>query len=148
MQDTFWISSSTASGLILLYFLRKYWNSKSRLPLPPGPKGLPFISSKCSDYNLTPFPPSFILESDLLDFPRKRFVLKFLQWGEQHGPITWVVVPGRKFLIVNSYEVMRELLDKRGSNYINRPQSIMVTKLMSQFGRSGWIRRLKRFSFE
>ncbi|KIO29658.1 glycoside hydrolase family 51 protein [Tulasnella calospora MUT 4182] len=115
MQDTFSFSSttisSTASGLILLYFLRKCWSSKPRPPLPPGPKGLPFIGN-------------------LLDFPRKQFVLTFLQWGEQYGPITWVMVPGRKFLIVNSYEAMRELLDKRGSNYINRPQSVMVTKLM------------------
>ncbi|KIO29657.1 glycoside hydrolase family 51 protein [Tulasnella calospora MUT 4182] len=103
--------SLTASTLVLLLFLRKYWNSKSRPPLPPGPKGLPFIGN-------------------LLEFPRKQWVLTYLQWGEQYGPLTWVVVPGRNFLILNSYEAMRELLDKRGSIYIDRPRAVMISNLM------------------
>ncbi|KAG8986661.1 hypothetical protein FRB90_003853 [Tulasnella sp. 427] len=84
-MDTELISSNrislAATGLILIYCLRKYWDSKSVAPLPPGPPGLPLIGS-------------------------------------------------RKFLIVNKYESMCELLDKRGSKYIDRAQGVMVAILM------------------
>lgn len=128
--------SLAGSTLFLLYFLRKYWNNESRPPLPPGPRGLPLVGSVYSTYKLSSFAISFEVKSDLLDFPRKQFVLTYLQWGEQYGPLTWVVVPGRKFLILNTYDAMRELLDKRGSNYIDRNQGVMISKLMSKFIRS------------
>ena len=75
---------------------------------------------------------SNILKKDLLDMPRNKFVMRFLEWGKQYGPVTWAVVPGRKFLIINTYDVMSELLDKRGSNYINRPVGIMANHLVGE----------------
>ncbi|KAG8924631.1 hypothetical protein FRC00_004905, partial [Tulasnella sp. 408] len=62
--------------------------------------------------------------------PRDKFVIKYLEWGKQYGPVTWAVVPGRKFVILNTYAAMSELLDKRGSNYIDRPVGVMVNKLI------------------
>lgn len=64
--------------------------------------------------------------------PRDKFVIKYLEWGKQYGPVTWAVVPGRKFVILNTYEAMSELLDKRGSNYIDRPVGVMVNKLIGK----------------
>lgn len=58
--------------------------------------------------------------------------MKYLEWGKQYGPMTWAVVPGRKFLILNSYEAITELLDKRGNNYINRPVGVMANKLVGE----------------
>lgn len=64
--------------------------------------------------------------------PRDKFVIKYLEWGKQYGPVTWAVVPGRKFVVLNTYEAMSELLDKRGSNYIDRPVGVMVNKLIGK----------------
>ncbi|KIO29659.1 hypothetical protein M407DRAFT_21246 [Tulasnella calospora MUT 4182] len=104
-------ASFVASGLVLAYLFKKYWDGRSHPPYPPGPPGLPVIGN-------------------LLDMPRTKFVMGFLEWGRQYGPVTWAVVPGRKFLILNSYEAISELLDKRGNNYINRPVGVMANKIV------------------
>ncbi|KAG9022141.1 hypothetical protein FS837_006585, partial [Tulasnella sp. UAMH 9824] len=100
-----------ASGLLLLYFSKKYLDGRTHPPYPPGPPGLPVLGN-------------------LLDMPRNEFALTYLKWGEQYGPISWAVVPGRKFLILNTYDSMCELLDKRGGIYIDRPVGVMSNKLV------------------
>lgn len=100
-----------ASSLVLLYFLQKYWNSKSQLPLPPGPRGFPVIGN-------------------LADMPQEKFALTYSKWGAKYGPVTWITVPGQNILIVNTYEAMCELLDKRGATYIDRPRIVMIGELV------------------
>ncbi|KIO29656.1 hypothetical protein M407DRAFT_70208 [Tulasnella calospora MUT 4182] len=100
-----------ASSLVLLYFLRKYWNSATRPPFPPGPRGLPTIGN-------------------LADMPQERFALTYSKWGEKYGPVTWITVPGQTIVIVNTYDAMCELLDKRGVNYIDRPRIVMIGELV------------------
>lgn len=62
--------------------------------------------------------------------PTERFVLTYSKLGEKYGPITWLVVPGRKIIILNTYDSMYEILEKRGSNYINRPEAAMIRDLV------------------
>ncbi|KAG9048565.1 hypothetical protein FS837_012506 [Tulasnella sp. UAMH 9824] len=100
-----------ASGLVLLYFLRKYWNNAARPPYPPGPRGLPMIGN-------------------LADMPQEKFALTYSKWGDKYGPVTWITVPGQTIVIVNTYEAMCELLDNRGVNYIDRPRIVMIGELV------------------
>ncbi|KAG8988322.1 hypothetical protein FRB90_002832, partial [Tulasnella sp. 427] len=123
--------SLAASSLVLMYFMNAYWVRKSHPPFPPGPPGLPFIGN-------------------LLDMPRKQFVLTYSKWGEEYGPVSWAAVPGRRFLILNTYDAMRELLDKRGVIYIDRPGGVMANKLVGigfttgrRMGDSTWQRHRK-----
>ncbi|KAG8984768.1 hypothetical protein FRB90_005122, partial [Tulasnella sp. 427] len=124
--------SLAASSLALLYFFKIYWDRGSHPPFPPGPPGLPFIGN-------------------LLDMPRKQFVLTYSKWGEEYGPVTWAAVPGRRFLILHTYDAMCELLDKRGGIYIDRPVGVMSNKLVGigfttgrRMGDSTW-QRHRRF---
>ncbi|KAG8988333.1 hypothetical protein FRB90_002825, partial [Tulasnella sp. 427] len=123
--------SLAASSLVLMYFMNAYWVRKSHPPFPPGPPGLPFIGN-------------------LLDMPRKQFVLTYSKWGEKYGPVTWAAVPGRRFLILNTYDAMCELLDRRGVIYIDRPVGVMSNKLVGigfttgrRMGDSTWQRHRK-----
>ncbi|KAG8983035.1 hypothetical protein FRB90_006359, partial [Tulasnella sp. 427] len=81
------------------------------LPYAPGPKQWPFIGS-------------------LLDMPRSRSALTYIKWKERYGPLAWAVTTGTPYLIVNDYEMMKELFEKRGNIYLNRPvQHIMVAEI-------------------
>ncbi|KIO18805.1 hypothetical protein M407DRAFT_31519 [Tulasnella calospora MUT 4182] len=81
------------------------------MPYPPGPKPLPLIGN-------------------VFDIPRSKSPLTFLKWRDLDGPLTWVVTPERPFLIVNDYELLKELSEKRGNIYINRPQNFTAGELV------------------
>ncbi|KIO16079.1 hypothetical protein M407DRAFT_39117, partial [Tulasnella calospora MUT 4182] len=84
-------------------------------PYPPGPKPLPVIGN-------------------VFDMPRSKSSLTFTKWRSLYGPLTWVVTSGRPFLIINDYEMVKELFEKRGSIYINRPRHIMAGELIGKSG--------------
>ncbi|KAL0575999.1 hypothetical protein V5O48_005966, partial [Marasmius crinis-equi] len=77
-------------------------SSKSSLPLPPGPKGLPLIGN-------------------LLDMPSEKEWLTFAKWGQQYGKICSVTVLGQTIVVLNSATTAVEMLDKHGSIYSDRP---------------------------
>ncbi|KAF8648401.1 hypothetical protein AX16_006310 [Volvariella volvacea WC 439] len=74
----------------------------SRKKLPPGPKGLPLIGN-------------------VLDMPKSMPWITFAEWGKQYGDMTYISLFGRPWLIVNSFPVAVDLLEKHGSIYSNRP---------------------------
>ncbi|KAK0460211.1 cytochrome P450, partial [Desarmillaria tabescens] len=73
---------------------------------PPGPRGLPFIGNA-------------------LDMPTDKPWLTFARWRETYGDICSATVLGQTFVILNSYEIAVDLLDKRGSIYSERPHLTM-----------------------
>ncbi|KAI5118821.1 hypothetical protein M0805_009399 [Coniferiporia weirii] len=58
----------------------------------------------------------------------------FAQWGHTYGDILFMRVFRRPFIILNSYEVATELLEKRSAIYSERPTRNMA--LMSGFGKA------------
>ena len=42
------------------------------------------------------------------------------------GDMVYLDVVGRKIVVLGSYKIARELLDKRSANYSDRPTSIMA----------------------
>ncbi|KAG8971519.1 hypothetical protein FRC05_010996 [Tulasnella sp. 425] len=62
--------------------------------------------------------------------PKSEFALTWTKLGEQYGPMTWLTIPGQPYLILNLFEIARELLEKRGSIYNDRPRFVMIAELV------------------
>ncbi|KAE9390851.1 cytochrome P450 [Gymnopus androsaceus JB14] len=100
-----------AALLALLVALAQKFSSRNLRPLPPGPKRLPIIGN-------------------LLDMPTGKRWETFARWGEQWGKIVSVSFLGETFVIVNSFEVAKDLLDKRSGIYADRPDAPMAGGLV------------------
>ncbi|KAG8948166.1 hypothetical protein FRC04_009965 [Tulasnella sp. 424] len=87
---------------LALFFLGQYWTSKRRLSYPPGPRPLPIIGN-------------------LLDMPTSKFIATWNKFKKQYGPLTFLDVAGRPYLILNSLEVAKDIFDTRGAIYSDRP---------------------------
>lgn len=77
---------------------------KKKLPLPPGPKGLPLLG------NVKDLPP-----------PGKQEYLHWLQLKDAYGPISSLTVLGQTIVIIHDRNMASELMDKRAVNHSGRP---------------------------
>ncbi|KAJ7624503.1 cytochrome P450 [Roridomyces roridus] len=87
-------------GAVALLGIYKIFN-KSSLPLPPGPKGLPFIGN-------------------MLQLPADRQWIQFTEWAKQYGDVVHVSALGQHIVILSSIEAI-SLLERRGTIYSDRP---------------------------
>ncbi|KAG9019038.1 hypothetical protein FRB90_006994 [Tulasnella sp. 427] len=100
-----------AGAALAAYVVHRYWRTFNRPPLPPGPVPLPLIGN-------------------ILDMPKTRAPLAFSALGDKYGPVTFIRVPGANILVINSYDTACELLDKRGTLYVDRPRKEMMGELI------------------
>ncbi|KAJ7445082.1 cytochrome P450 [Mycena latifolia] len=91
------VAAVIAAVLCARHFLRK-----RRPPLPPGPRGLPFVGN-------------------ILGLPAHSPWLTFAEMGKQWGDIASITVLGRTMVIVNSLQVAEDLLESKGANFSDRP---------------------------
>ncbi|KAI5118227.1 hypothetical protein M0805_000723 [Coniferiporia weirii] len=94
-----------ALGLIttlLIASLVRSKNSKSALPLPPGPRPLPLIQN-------------------LLDLPKGFEAFHWAKHKGLYGPISSLSVPGTTIVILNDAQTAFSLLEKRSAIYSGRP---------------------------
>ncbi|KAH9049218.1 cytochrome P450 [Lactarius deliciosus] len=91
--------------------------SRSRSPLPPGPRGYPLIGN-------------------IFDMPSSREWETFTEWGRKYGPITYFHMAGEHFVLLNSLETTLEMLEAKSSIYSDRPVFPMLGETM------GWDRGL------
>ncbi|EPS95640.1 hypothetical protein FOMPIDRAFT_146399 [Fomitopsis schrenkii] len=104
------------SFLLALFFYLLYkacgrLNARSVLSLPPGPRRLPIIGS-------------------IHHLPLANQHVAFMNWKETYGDIVYVQIFNRPSIVLNSAKAMEELLNKRGSRYSDRPDTILVTEVL------------------
>ncbi|KAJ7189270.1 cytochrome P450 [Mycena filopes] len=98
------------SGLILhLLYCRA---TRSRLPLPPGPRKLPLVG------NIFDMPPAFEWET-------------YAEWGRKYdSDVIHLNLAGQSVVVLLSYTAMVDLLEKRSALYSDRPQLTMYFDLV------------------
>ncbi|KAG1727737.1 cytochrome P450 [Suillus lakei] len=77
--------------------------AQGHLPLPPGPRPLPILGN---------------LHRMNTNFPW----ITYKEWGDIYGDIMYSRVLNQDIIILNSEKVARALLEKRSSNYSDRPR--------------------------
>ncbi|KAJ7244875.1 cytochrome P450 [Mycena rebaudengoi] len=88
---------------VVVFFARIFLvRGRSDLPLPPGP------------------PPRFFIKN-LPDIPTKQPWLTYTEWGSRYGGIVHAEALGKHIVILNSYKVVSDLLEKRSHIYSDRP---------------------------
>ncbi|KAK0480062.1 cytochrome P450 [Armillaria novae-zelandiae] len=120
-------------GGVLLYRLLSSIRRR-RLPLPPGPKGLPLIG------NLWDAP---------TEFPWRTYA----QWTATYGDIFYLDTPGNPTVVVNSAQAVADLFEKRSGNYSDRPDFTMSKlagwgSFVTFMGYSNWWRKHRRMLHE
>ncbi|KAJ3751144.1 cytochrome P450, partial [Lentinula detonsa] len=100
---------TTLTLSILVSWSYRNRGSRQNLPLPPGPKKLPLLGNS-------------------LDMPSTFHWITFSKWAEQYNSdILHLKVAGGDYIILNSYEAITDLLDKRSSIYSSRVQSFILS---------------------
>ncbi|KAF8439067.1 cytochrome P450 [Boletus edulis BED1] len=99
------ISFLTLACVVVLDIARRHVKSAihhSSYPLPPGPRGLPFIGKVIGVNTHAPW-------------------LMYAEWAKQYGDLIYTRILGRDIIIINSEAVAKDLLDNRSRNYSDRP---------------------------
>ncbi|KAI0629111.1 cytochrome P450 [Trametes polyzona] len=66
------------------------------------------------------------LGGNVLDFPQSHYGPSFLKLAERYGDLVYFNLLGQPVVVVNSYQVAVDILEKRSVNYSGRPRSIMA----------------------
>lgn len=93
----------------LSFLFVKHVQRSKKPPLPPGPKGLPFLG------NIRDLPPPGTLE-----WPH------WQSHKEKYGPITSVTVLGQHFVILHDRQVITDLLETRAMKSASRPKLVFA----------------------
>ncbi|KZT03183.1 cytochrome P450 [Laetiporus sulphureus 93-53] len=99
--------------LLCLALLRSWVRARDR-HLPPGPKRLPVIGNA-------------------LQVPFECQELTFTEWGSRFGDVVYARLFQKHVIVLNSIHAARELLEKRGAAYSDRPRFVMYAEVIKAF---------------
>ncbi|KAJ8072938.1 hypothetical protein PM082_016498 [Marasmius tenuissimus] len=95
---------SLLAGVSITYIIYRQFLLHRRPPLPPGPRGYPFIGNFWD-----------IATSHDLSW------IRYWKWSKIHGEVVHLEVLGQHTIVLNSRKALVELLDNRSHNYSDRP---------------------------
>ena len=126
---SFCVAAAVGASLLAILVLWHRGTFGAGLPLPPGPRALPFIG--CVHL-----------------LPTEAAERKFREWGQKYGtqtsfaevflgddkltqrnlpgPVISVPLFSRSVVVVNTLDAARDLMEKRSSNYSDRPDAILL----------------------
>ncbi|KAF1933770.1 putative O-methylsterigmatocystin oxidoreductase [Didymella exigua CBS 183.55] len=99
--------------VVVVILIIAYWIKRQRrqASLPPGPPRLPIIGN-------------------LHQLPSKDQWTVYKQWVDTYGPLVSAKFGGTDVVIIGDYDTAKELLDKRGGIYSDRPRMVMAGELV------------------
>ncbi|OQD75807.1 hypothetical protein PENDEC_c006G01681 [Penicillium decumbens] len=83
------------------------------------PKGMP------------PGPPTIPIAGNLHQLPKKDVHVKLREWAEQYGDIYSIMLGNQRMVVLNSPQVVKDLIDQRSNNYSSRPEMYVGQTLIS-----------------
>jgi cytochrome P450 len=101
----------TAATVFTVFFYKHYY-SLHALPMPPGPAPLPLIGNL---HQLT---------GNLGE--------KMNKWHRKYGPLISLRAGQRTIIVIGSYEIAHDLLDKRSATYSSRPKLLLAFEHLSR----------------
>ncbi|RSL63722.1 hypothetical protein CEP54_005010 [Fusarium duplospermum] len=94
--------------LVVMWFLLVHWCAQPTLPLPPGP------------------PAEFLLGHARL-IPKENTAATYAKWAREYdSDIIHVKSLGRSIVVLNSVEAARDVLEKKGANFCDRPRFTLL----------------------
>jgi hypothetical protein len=99
------VSPTILSAIAVFFVLYGLNRRRRRARLPPGPARLPLIGN-------------------LHQAPTDAPWVTFKKWVEEYGPLISADFGGTNVIIVGSFDIARDLLDKRASIYSSRPRMV------------------------
>jgi hypothetical protein len=106
--------TTTTLFLALFILKRVLFDKKSSAPLPPGPRGLPFVGN--------------IRDLRLAGIPEYQYWLKH---KELYGPISSITILGQTIIIMHDKDVALELMERRSTIYSGRPRMVFGLEMYS-----------------
>lgn len=104
-----------AIALVLAIISYRYYAFRRKLP--PGPPGIPILGN-------------------LREMPKTHPWRTHTQMHRKYGPIFSMVYGRNTVVYLGTYDIARELLEKRSNIYSSRPRMVMVGECISQGNRS------------
>ncbi|KAH8108808.1 cytochrome P450 [Phellopilus nigrolimitatus] len=92
------------------------------------------LTKKYGGKQLPPGPPPALIFGNALQLPKIRPWLQLTHWSHVYGNVVFMRIFRRPFVVLNSYEVVTDLLEKRSAIYSQRPIRNMA--LLSGFGKA------------
>lgn len=109
-----WAGGAVVLGLAAWYISLHATSAKAKrvgAVLAPGPKRLPLVGN-------------------LFNFPRGGWYEAFTQWADDYGDIIYINLAGVPMIVLNSFEAIHELTDKRMNIHSGRPHPTLVCDMM------------------
>jgi hypothetical protein len=98
------------SFLLAILTYRVFFYDSRRKHLPPGPRGWPIVGNT--------------FDVDMSLFPQTQLML----WAKRYGEIFYLKIASSDFIFLNSPRIVKELVDRRGNIYSDRPYLPMAGK--------------------
>ncbi|EJD42950.1 cytochrome P450 [Auricularia subglabra TFB-10046 SS5] len=109
-SQSLYVCAAVLCGVGLSVFLTARRRRDKSLPLPPGPPQHPILGNTA-------------------DIPEKNQWVGLTEMGKKYGPVVHLRMLHRHMILLNSWEAVTELLDRRGGIYSDRPAFPMVCGL-------------------
>ncbi|KZT61615.1 cytochrome P450 [Calocera cornea HHB12733] len=108
-MSALYISASVA--VLALFLLLRGLRLAPTRPLPPGPRGLPFVGN-------------------LFQLPSKLMWFQMVEWSKEYGPMFSYTILGQTVIVLTRVKEATDLLDRMSAKTSDRPRMIKLSEHM------------------